>query len=112
MFFTFRTVQSHFFLSINSEFGDNTGGCISAGGHYNPFGKHHGAPTDAERHVGDLGNVTVTADNAVKQTIVDNVLKLTGQYSIIGYVETCKRVRERKCRLTIVLINGLYLSTQ
>ena len=92
MFFTFRTVQSHFFLlpkhTINSEFGDNTGGCISAGGHYNPHGKNHGAPTDSERHVGDLGNVTVNAESAVKQTLVDSVLKLTGQYSIIGYVES------------------------
>uniref|UniRef100_A0A1D1YNR0 Superoxide dismutase [Cu-Zn] n=1 Tax=Anthurium amnicola TaxID=1678845 RepID=A0A1D1YNR0_9ARAE len=66
------------------EFGDNTGGCISAGGHYNPHGKNHGAPTDSERHVGDLGNVAVNAESAVKQTLVDNVLKLTGQYSIIG----------------------------
>ncbi|CAG8468339.1 8400_t:CDS:2 [Diversispora eburnea] len=66
------------------EFGDNTNGCTSAGGHYNPFNKNHGAPEDENRHVGDLGNVTASADGTVKTRIIDKQIKLNGSYSVIG----------------------------
>lgn len=32
-------------------------GCISTGGHYNPFNRDHGAPQFYHRHIGDLGNI-------------------------------------------------------
>ncbi|XP_029626239.1 superoxide dismutase [Cu-Zn] [Salmo trutta] len=65
-------------------FGDNTNGCMSAGPHFNPHNQTHGGPTDAVRHVGDLGNVTAGADSVAKINIQDEILTLTGLHSIIG----------------------------
>ncbi|MGB3327477.1 MAG: superoxide dismutase family protein [Thermomicrobiales bacterium] len=36
----------------------------SAGGHFNPEGGVHGAPTDPNSHAGDLGNLTVKDDGS------------------------------------------------
>ncbi|KAI3380780.1 hypothetical protein SNEBB_003276 [Seison nebaliae] len=66
------------------EFGDNTNGCTSAGGHFNPTQMDHGAPTDQVRHVGDLGNVRSVGDTITKFEITDGKISLTGPYSIIG----------------------------
>merc|ERR1712000_507233 len=66
------------------EFGDNTNGCVSAGGHFNPFGKKHGGPDDEERHVGDLGNVVADETGVARTTIKDRLVTLGGPHSIIG----------------------------
>ncbi|KZT56337.1 copper zinc superoxide dismutase [Calocera cornea HHB12733] len=66
------------------ELGDNTNGCVSAGPHFNPFKKSHGGPTDAERHVGDLGNIAVDATGKATVSITDSHLSLTGPLSIVG----------------------------
>lgn len=57
----------------------------SAGGHFNPFGKPHGAPTDKERHVGDLGNIVANEEETAKFEMVDTVISFTGKSSIIGH---------------------------
>ena len=40
--------------NLYSEFGDNTNGCVSSGGHFNPHGSTHGAPDAAKRHAGNV----------------------------------------------------------
>ncbi|KAG7516212.1 superoxide dismutase [Cu-Zn] [Solea senegalensis] len=65
-------------------FGDGTNGCISAGPHFNPLNKSHGGPTDENRHVGDLGNVTAGDDNVAKIDLTDKMITLSGPHSIIG----------------------------
>merc|ERR1711976_1109857 len=66
------------------EFGDNTNGCTSAGAHFNPAGKTHGAPEDEVRHAGDLGNVTAGDNGVAEINITDKLITLTGPNSIIG----------------------------
>jgi len=65
------------------EFGDITGGCMTAGAHYNPFNKTHGGPTDAERHVGDLGNIVSKSDSATYNG-KSELIQLSGVNSVIG----------------------------
>ncbi|KAK4137098.1 Cu/Zn superoxide dismutase [Trichocladium antarcticum] len=65
-------------------FGDNTNGCTSAGPHFNPHNKTHGAPTDANRHVGDLGNIETDAQGNSKGSVSDKHIKLIGPESVIG----------------------------
>jgi len=66
------------------QFGDNTNGGLSAGPHYNPHGKTHGAPTDSERHVGDLGNFKTDGQGNAKGSTTDSLIKLIGEQSILG----------------------------
>ncbi|ODN02535.1 Superoxide dismutase [Cu-Zn] [Orchesella cincta] len=66
------------------ESGNVSGGCGSTGGHYNPYGKNHGAPSDDERHIGDLGNVVADAEGKAVIDLSDSLISLTGEYSIIG----------------------------
>ena len=66
------------------EFGDITNGCMSTGGHYNPLNKTHGAPSDTERHVGDLGNLESVRKNVIVFEYTDNLISLYGPNSVYG----------------------------
>nr|1F1D_A Chain A, COPPER-ZINC SUPEROXIDE DISMUTASE [Saccharomyces cerevisiae] len=66
------------------EFGDATNGCVSAGPHFNPFKKTHGAPTDEVRHVGDMGNVKTDENGVAKGSFKDSLIKLIGPTSVVG----------------------------
>lgn len=68
------------------EFGDcSAADATSAGSHYDPAGtKHHGSPSDAVKHGGDMGNLQ--ADKAGKahlQLSLDGVT-ISGAHSILG----------------------------
>ncbi|KAL1140268.1 hypothetical protein AAG570_000200 [Ranatra chinensis] len=66
------------------EKGDLSSGCASAAGHFNPHQKHHGGPSDTERHVGDLGNIAADASGVAMFTIQDNLISLVGEHSVLG----------------------------
>lgn len=66
------------------EFGNNTNGCISAGPHFNPYGKVHGGPSSETRHVGDLGNIEADASGVGKVNLTDKLIQLSGSDSVVG----------------------------
>ncbi len=56
----------------------------STGGHFNPGNTKHGAPTDAERHVGDLGNLEADENGVAHYEFTDTVIAFFGPHSVIG----------------------------
>ncbi len=57
----------------------------SAGGHFNPHGRDHGAPSDDQRHAGDFGNIEASADGVVSVELeMDVVLDPAAADSVIG----------------------------
>jgi Cu-Zn family superoxide dismutase len=67
------------------EFGDcSAPDGSSAGGHFNPAGMAHGAPSAKNRHEGDMGNIEADKDGHATLDYVDHVMQLTGPESILG----------------------------
>lgn len=59
------------------EFGDTTNGCVTAGPHFNvDKEKHHGGPTSAVRHNGDLGNIVANEQGVATVNITDSQISL------------------------------------
>jgi len=55
----------------------------TAGGHFNPDGKHHGLQNPAGPHAGDMPNFTVKADGTSKATLTDPLVNLgSGDHSL------------------------------
>lgn len=59
------------------QFGDcRAADGTSAGGHFNPADDKHGAPTDMDRHMGDLGNIVADANGSASLDYVDTTVNL------------------------------------
>lgn len=56
----------------------------SAGGHFSPTMMKHGAPTDEERHEGDMGNIVADSNGVAMYEWLDPLLTFAGPNSIIG----------------------------
>jgi superoxide dismutase, Cu-Zn family len=56
----------------------------SAGGHFNPENKKHGAPDDSERHVGDFGNLVADENGKAHYERIDTFISFSGINNIIG----------------------------
>jgi Cu-Zn family superoxide dismutase len=50
----------------------------------NPHNKTHGAPSDSERHVGDLGNFKTDGQGNSEGSVTDKFIKLIGPESVLG----------------------------
>ena len=66
------------------EWGNLTNGCVTAGPHYNPFGKTHAGPADEVRHVGDLGNIEANAEGKAIYDAEDHLINIYGATSVVG----------------------------
>ena len=66
------------------EYGDLTEGCSSLCSHFNPTKSVHGGRNSEERHLGDLGNVTADENGNVETTIYYKMLRITGDFGIVG----------------------------
>lgn len=72
-----------FHIHEKGDCGDNGN---AAGGHYNPAGTPHGAPTADPHHAGDFGNVTADADGAVNTRFVTRSITVAdGPMTAIGH---------------------------
>jgi len=67
------------------EFGDcSAADGASAGGHFNPSSESHGAPGDALRHTGDLGNIEASAEGVADIEYTDSRAAFEGANSVLG----------------------------
>jgi Cu-Zn family superoxide dismutase len=67
------------------EFGDcSAADASSAGSHFNPMKKPHGAPDSPDRHAGDMGNLEADSTGKAHLELKDSMLKFSGENSILG----------------------------
>jgi superoxide dismutase, Cu-Zn family len=71
-----------FHVHEKGDCGDNGN---AAGGHFNPTGAQHGAPSDPSHHAGDFGNVEADAGGNVNETrTLHGITVEPGANSVVG----------------------------
>ncbi len=72
-----------FHVHDKGDCGDNGN---AAGGHFNPTGAPHGAPSSASRHAGDFGNVEADASGNVNESrMLQGITVSPGTTSVVGH---------------------------
>ena len=68
------------------EFGDcSAADASSAGSHFNPTKKPHGAPDAPEHHAGYFGNLEADSGGKAHLELKSDMLKFSGENSILGH---------------------------
>lgn len=57
---------------------------MASGGHFNPGDTPHAGHKDAQRHVGDMGNIEADEHGKAKVDLYDNQMTFHGPHSILG----------------------------
>jgi hypothetical protein len=88
-----RVEEDAVLTAPRSALGDLSGGCASAGSHYNPFAATHGSRSDTVRHVGDLGNIQTDKNGVADFEFEDAIISLNGPLSVVGRTVMVHTVR-------------------
>jgi superoxide dismutase, Cu-Zn family len=72
-----------FHIHDKGDCGDNGN---AAGGHFNPTGAQHGAPTAPSHHAGDFGNATADANGNIKMKFATRAITVSpSSSSVVGH---------------------------
>jgi Cu-Zn family superoxide dismutase len=72
-------------LHVHEKGDCSTPDATSAGGHFNPAGNPHAAPTAEKRHAGDFGNVEIGSDGKGDLEVrTDQITVKPGPNSVVG----------------------------
>jgi len=78
-----ETARRGFHVHVAGDLSDATT-FLSTAGHFNPFSQLHSSFENANRHSGDLGNITILIGGTGVLNVVSSITFLVGNNSIFG----------------------------